>query len=274
MSEDYQAYLAWTYFGKNAYDTHEFQKFAALLEGVKRFIDVGASHGIYTYHANKILTDADIYAIEADPERFAFLSKNAEKWAAESSNRIHCIHAASSDEADRSQSKEVTFFTTGTQISGGLFGVPERADEYTECTLPLVTVDDFFDASQKTFVKIDVEGAELRVLKGAARHFAERKAVFFTEIAWWGDRDRGTSALDVLRFCLKSGMRVDRRLRSDYLLQHEPSSLRRLMSVANSLRPLLVRVIWNTFVPLGVRRWRERRDIARRLARYKTAGVG
>lgn len=67
--------------------------------------------------------------------------------------------------------------------------------------VPVLCVDDFFEHGIQTFVKIDVEGAELRVLKGARKHISAGNTCFFAEISWWGDRPRGTSALDVLRFC-------------------------------------------------------------------------
>jgi hypothetical protein len=134
--------------------------------------------------------------------------------------------------------------------------------------VPLVCVDDFFEPSSQTFVKIDVEGAELRVLQGAARHIEAGNTRFFTEISWWGDRQRRTSALDVLRFCVKSGLRADRRLRSDYLLSPEPSASARLQSAIRCLPPLALRVTFNTVVPMKVRRWRERRENQRRLSRY------
>ncbi len=268
MKQDYQEYLAWTYFGEHALDQTEFGRFEEIVRGTTRFIDVGASHGVYTYHANRILQNAEIISIEADPERFAILKENAAKWEAESTNSIRCINAAGSDEEDRRNSPEITFYTTGTQISGGLFSVTERSDLYAPTQVPLVCVDDFFVESAKTFIKVDVEGAEQRVLQGAIRHIEAGNSKFFTEISWWGDRDRGTSSLDVLRFCLHHGMRVDRRLRSDYLMSPEPNAAARIWAVVKCLPPLTFRFVYSTFVPKSVRTWRERRENKRRLGRY------
>lgn len=268
MTQGYQDYLAWTYFGEHALDKEEFARMAELLEGVTRFIDVGASHGVYTYHANKLLQNADIVCIEADPERFAVLKANTEKWAAESTNRIQCINAAASDETDRSESGEIDFYTTGTQISGGLFTVSERSDAYRPKKIPLVCVDDFFEAGSKTFVKVDVEGAELRVLQGATKHIAAGNTTFFTEISWWGDRLRGTNAWDMLSFCYKSGLRTDRRLKSDYLFSPESDSMARAKAALRCIPPLVVRYGWNRIVPKTVRTWRERRENRSRLARF------
>lgn len=268
MSQDYQEYLAWTYFSDQALDRAEYPRFEAIVRGTRRFIDVGASHGLYTYLANQALENAEIIAIEADPQRSTILRKNAEKWQSGSSNSIRCINAAASDDQDRCKSPEITFYTTGTQISGGLFSVSERSDDYAPTRVPLICVDDFFEPDVKTFVKIDVEGSELRVLKGAIRHVESGNAKFFTEISWWGDRDRGTNALDVLRFFYHAGMRVDRRLRSDYLAAPEPRKTARIFSSLHCIPPLLIRVIYNTLVPRRIRLWRERRENRKRLARY------
>jgi FkbM family methyltransferase len=268
MSREYQDYLSWTYFGDDAFDRAEFARLQEILRGRDRFIDVGASHGVYTYHANRILENADIIAIEADPERFAILEENARRWQAESTNRIRCINAAASDETDRRESPTITFYTTGTQISGGVFKVEERSDDYAAISVPIVCVDDFFEAEAQTFVKIDVEGAELRALKGATRHITAGHTCFFTEFSWWGDRDRGTSVLDALRFCHRVGLRADRRLRSDYLLAREPRVGRRLISLLRCLPPLALRAAFTMLVPMRIRTIRERRLNKRRLARY------
>ncbi len=269
MAIDYQEYLSWTYFGPSAFDRSEFERLAKLLEGTTRFIDVGASHGVYTYHANKILENAEIIAIEADPVRFEILRENAKKWSADTSNNIHCINAAASDQSDKSINSDITFYVTGTQISGGLFRVAERSDDYTQIKIPLVCVDDFFSESAKTFIKIDVEGVELRVLKGSIQHIESGNSKFFTEISWWGDRGRKTSALGVLSFCMRRGLRADRRLRSDYLLTPESETLARFWSAVRCLPRLFVRVIYDTIVPSWLRTWRERRLNQRRLSRFK-----
>ena len=45
-----------------------------------------------------------------------------------------------------------------------------------------------------TFVKVDVEGSEMGVFLGAS-DLIDSGARFLTEITWWGDRERGYSAM-------------------------------------------------------------------------------
>ena len=163
---------------------------------------------MYTYHANRYLHDADIIAIEADPQRFQVLQDNVAKWSAGSSNRITCINAAVSDPTDAQSGEGIEFFVTGTQISGGLFSVPERSDDYAPTKVPVMQLDDLYRPNTPTTVKIDVEGVELRVLQGAKKLITSGNATFLTEVSWWGDRGRGTSSIDVLRFAFASGLRA------------------------------------------------------------------
>lgn len=267
MNRDYQSYLNWTYFGDQAFDREEFERLRSSLKGVTRFIDIGASHGVYTHHANEILEDADIISIEADPERFEILQSNIEKWS-NSSNRLRCINAAASDENERAESPTATFFVTGTQISGGFFPVAERSDNYQPIEVPIVCLDDFFSPNEKTFVKIDVEGSELRVLQGAINHIQAGNVKFFTELSWWGDRGRETTFIDIMFFCWQNRLRIDRRLKSDYLISPERASLACLISYVRCSGPLLARGVWNTLVPRKLRTWRERRLNKRRIGRF------
>lgn len=252
---DYQKYLAWTYFGDGKLDADEFARIGEIFSDVDTFIDVGASHGVYTYHAIQHMQEGQIVAIEADPERFRILQTNVEHWTTDSPSTldVQCIMAAASDDLDLQ--RETPFYTTGTQISGGLFPVAERADTYAEIAVPLVKVDDFMtNRMSSVLVKIDVEGAELRVLQGSQGLIRSGRARFFVEFSWWGDRARGTSIRTSMRFVWQSGLGVKRRLRSDYLLFPESSKINRLYQMAVVLPVLLPRYVFNTCVPLKIRR--------------------
>lgn len=268
---DYQKYLSWTYFSDDAFDKEQFSRLQQFLldETINLFIDVGASHGVYSYHANMALKNSMIIGIEADPIRYSILEKNFETWQKESAqgNKLFAINAAASDKEDAS-SKDIDFYVTNTQISGGLFAVQERSDEYKATSIPVVQLDDYYEPSANVFIKIDVEGAELRVLRGASKFIDSRRTFFLTEISWFGDRQRRTSTLDVLLFATKNRLRVERWGRSNYLLSPEDSLLIRLLAFVKSFPPLFIRFIWNRFVPKILRHIRERKLNKKRINRY------
>lgn len=269
---DHQEYLHWTYFGDEAMDASEFDRMAELFDGVEYFLDIGASHGVYTFQAFQHMTAGHILAVEADPERFAILEKNVAEWSAAAaadgrSVSCQCMMAAVTDAEDLADGPTATFFTTGTQISGGLFPVGERSDDYAPIEVPRISLDDHVREGETTLVKIDVEGGELRVLKGAAQMTASGDATFFVELSWWGDRDRGTSVLTTLRHLDRVGLGIERRLRSDYLLYPEPDRNTRLKQLAKVVPPLLPRYLFASFAPFSLRKAYIRRQNEQRLAR-------
>jgi len=264
---DFQEYLDWTYFGGGGLDVEEFERMQQLFVGVDTFMDVGASHGVYTFHALQHMTGGRIIAFEADPERFRILESNVAKWSAESDVHVECKNVAVSDDTDLEMGSTVTFFTTGTQISGGLFPVEERSDDYAAIEIALVKLDDFYVPGESVLVKIDVEGGELRVLKGARELIASGQARFFVELSWWGDRGRKTTVMTSLRFLWTSRLGIEKRLRSDYLLFDEPSRWRRSLQIAKTLPALAPRYIFNMLVPSRMRMSYIRRQNKQRLER-------
>lgn len=245
------AHLDNTYFGPNAYERDEIAQLPDRLADCQVFIDVGASLGQYTYHANQVMRDGHIYAIEADPDRYAVLEHRCKEWAESGSNTITPVHAAVGDSHE-----PVTFYVTRSQISGGFFPVSERSDEYRPITVDQVMLDDFYEPGSPTFVKIDVEGAELRVMRGAERHLDGQQTSYLTEITWWGDRERGYTSADYLRYLRSHDLRIEKaagRHNAGYWLTPDgPSGYWRVA-------PLLVAKSWyGRYFPQRLRLLRER----------------
>src|SRR5580700_3578434 len=98
------------------HEKDEIDRLPELLTGVSLFVDVGASLGQYSFFANRILKDAQIYCIEADPFRVQRLRELALQWEKSSTNKITVIHAAAGEKVGKAE-----FFTTDANVSGGLF---------------------------------------------------------------------------------------------------------------------------------------------------------
>ena len=244
-----------TYFGELQHEREEIENLPNLLHGCEVFIDVGASLGMFTYYASKALDNAHIIAVEGDPDRYAELKNNSAKWQENSSNRIDAVEAVVGEAAGA-----VTFYKTGSQISGGFFPVEERSDRYQPIEVKQITLDDLYESGKKTLVKIDVEGGEYRVMQGAKRHLQERHTEFLMEIHWWGDRERGTSALELLRFLRSQQLSIQKTVRvhtSNYLLRPAADGENVLAGYVRCAPLLLAKSVYGKFAPKRLRQLRE-----------------
>lgn len=181
--QEIYAILNKAYFAEDCHERQLLDNLRRLIAGATYFVDVGASLGQYTRAVSAVLRGGQILAIEADPVRHEELARNARRWADESGCHIDTLFAAISDSAG-----ETSFFTTRSNVSGGLFPHPASDSvDWHEIQVPAVTLDDVCGAHIPDFVKADIEGAELRMLKGASRILAARRTAFLLELHPWDD---------------------------------------------------------------------------------------
>jgi FkbM family methyltransferase len=155
---------------------------AGVVDLMKRFVapgmtayDLGAHMGYFTLLLSKLVGhDGRVFAFEPDPHNLRALRSNLE------GNR-HPVTVTPAAVADASG--EVTF------ASFGFSSVSHIADSRTpsdavRITVPAITLDDFVyrDGNPTpNFIKIDVEGAEARVIRGAERVLREASPVVVVE---------------------------------------------------------------------------------------------
>jgi FkbM family methyltransferase len=255
-----------SYFSADHLERGEIDNLTWILDGCEVFLDVGASLGMYTYFANRLLDHATIIAVEADPDRYEELARNCATWEALGTNRIRAVHAAVGDSR-----ADAVFYKTGSNISGGMFAVAERSDDYETVTVPQIRLDDLFEPGGHCVAKIDVEGAELRVLRGASRHFAARDTDFLVEFHWWGDHERGTTSLDVLKLLYNQRMTVVRpspRHKSHLLFRPSRPREEILPSYVHHGPLLVAKAAYGRYAPRAVRNGRERLTQWRRRRRF------
>lgn len=249
-------YLYRTYFGPGQIERDEVDSLPNLLNGIDVFIDVGASFGMYTFYANNTLKGAEIIALEADGDRYAELENNARSWQPESSNSIRTLLAAAGND-----DKPIIFYRTGTHISGALFEVNERADAFYAEEVQQVRLDTFLKDNKNYLVKIDVEGAELRVLEGAQELLKSRRARFLVGIHSWGDKERGKTPLSVLRYMFQHRMNIARTgtsMTANYLFTpSEKSQTQRALQYLRYTPTLLARQTYRLVAPRKLARWLE-----------------
>jgi len=142
----------------NRYE-EKYQK--ALLEQIRSsdvVWDIGANIGLYSVQfAKRLGTDGAVYAFEPVPEVFIKLKENTELQP-----QVVCVNIALSDV------NRLTFVERG---QDPLLATSRIINEKSESSIQVqaMTGDEFHrigKASFATFIKIDVEGHELAVLKG------------------------------------------------------------------------------------------------------------
>ena len=194
------------YFGESMHEHDEIELLPSLLAGVRTFVDVGASLGQYAYFAGRTMRGGRIVCIEADPLRYRRLKELAAEWQRATDNCYDVIHAAAADRSGR-----MDFFTTDECISGGLFQhtVPDeelaKRLTWTKIEVDVVTLDETFPDGDPDLIKIDVEGAEYRVLKGAAHILTRGKCRFLVEVHPWGDEGVHKTPADVFNLFAQYG---------------------------------------------------------------------
>jgi len=136
-------------------------------------LDVGANAGDYARHVRSLAPEASIVAFEPHPRTFGRLRRTAE------THRFEAINMAVSDTAgtvtlydfpDTDGSTQASLDPGVIMLHGGRAPVSHQV----ECT----TLDAFAEArgiETVHLLKIDTEGFDLNVLKGARRLLAERR---------------------------------------------------------------------------------------------------
>ena len=197
--------LEGNYFGAQHQEWDEVEHFRRVVSGVKVFVDVGASLGQYTHIAGQVMSGGEIFSLEADPLRFDRLSTLCRQWEEQSGNHFFPRLAAVCERDGRT-----SFFVANANVSGGLFLQRENehlAEDYNwqEIEVPCMTLDTLLGDEVPDLVKIDVEGAEWRVLDGARRLVAHKRTRFFIEVHPWGDASHGKRPRDIFGFFLRNG---------------------------------------------------------------------
>jgi FkbM family methyltransferase len=143
------------------------------------FLDIGAYHGIYSLVAGRRTgRTGKIVAFEPSPREFSRLQRHL-RW-----NRI--ANARAERVAVGADAGEQTFFqvSSGDQTRNGL-RPPGSRDELKEIAVRTISLDQYIEAislERIDVVKLDVEGGELDVLRGAASLLNGFRPVFICEV--------------------------------------------------------------------------------------------
>lgn len=204
----------------------EDARLAALLTDPSRlFVDAGANAGLYSWIGVRL--GAPVLAVEPHPEMAERLRTRLPG--------IEVVEAALSDEPGRATllvpsvgNRDVT--TRSTLEDGANEGFATRAVEVDVVVLDQLLSD---RSPAVGFLKVDVEGHEAPLLRGAARVLERDRPVVLMEIEW---RHHGERATDLVELLLGAGYR------GSYLVDGQRHDIadfdpERLQPTANLKRP-------------------------------------
>jgi FkbM family methyltransferase len=159
-------------------------------------LDVGAQVGLYSMLATRhIGENGRVFAFEPSPETVALLKRHLNNNGM--NDRVEIVQAAVGPEEG-----EVTFYMAGTHPSNTLAPTTTDPVKLTPVTVKAVTVDGFCRNRQlkPTILKIDVEGWELQVLRGATEVIQDPALTICVEMHPYAWESAGYTAADFKAF--------------------------------------------------------------------------
>jgi len=181
-----------------AFERAETRFVEAILRPGMTALDIGAHHGYYTLLASMLVgSQGRVIAFEPSPrertrlERHVRLNKCANV-------RIEQVALGAS------LGKAELFLVEGVEDYCNSLRPPAVSAETRRVSVDVTTLDEFLSSAGLTdvhFVKLDVEGAELDVLKGARSHLKQSsRPIFMVEVYDIRTRPWGYAARDIVRF--------------------------------------------------------------------------
>jgi FkbM family methyltransferase len=175
---DLSSTLEWQLWAFGGYEPHLAELFGYLIRPGDRCVDVGANVGVHAVRLARLTgQDGAVVAIEPDPDVVRRTQRNI---ALNGLANVRVIRAAASD-----RSGETRLYRPGPRDTNRARASLHRHPYLTgrATTVPVVTVDDVCAGAPVSLIKVDVEGHEAAVLRGAADTIARHAPSIVFEYA-------------------------------------------------------------------------------------------
>lgn len=142
-------------------------------------IDVGSNIGITAVIAGLLVSSGSVLALEPVKETFEYLERNIER---SKSSNVKCLNLAVSSMSGRVRLVSEPGYRFAAFV--GYEDVMDRYSGYSEEEVAAITLDRLVEdegLSRVDFIKIDVEGFELEVLRGSAQVLERFQPAVFLE---------------------------------------------------------------------------------------------
>lgn len=169
----------------------------------KALIDIGAGSGAFTLLAT-VHPALEVLAIEPVFEARAMLEHNAMLNGV--SDRVQIFRFAAWSESGVSV---INVPVKGRELSLATLGTPKRFKDYMPREVETQTIDSL-DLTRICAIKIDVEGAELHVLRGAKKTLERHRPVMLVEAQKINTKQFGYHPNEIVDFLTGLGATVER----------------------------------------------------------------
>jgi FkbM family methyltransferase len=160
---DLSSTLEWQLWAFGGYEPHLAELFGHLVRPGDRCVDVGANVGVHTVRLARLAgLDGEVIAIEPDPDVAQRARRNI---GLNGLSNVRVIDAAASDRAGEMRLYRPSPRDTNRARASLMH---HRYLTGLATTVPVVTIDDLCAGAPVALVKIDVEGHEAAVVRGAA----------------------------------------------------------------------------------------------------------
>ena len=165
---------------RGAYETSEIQFVRSIVKPGDTVVDVGAHIGFFTIHlATLVGAGGRVYAFEPFDANLALLERSVAE------NRFRDRVRARRAAVGATSGTATLTFPRETLNTGGAYLLPDGGAPLAgnlTARVPLVALDDLDLAGPVRFLKMDVEGAEPQVLRGAARLLERDRPIILSEV--------------------------------------------------------------------------------------------
>jgi FkbM family methyltransferase len=175
---DLSSTLEWQLWAFGRYEKHFAELFSHLVRPGDRCVDVGANVGVHTVRLARLVgEDGEVIAIEPDPD---VLQRTRRNIALNGLANVRVLGAAASERAG-----EMRLYRPGPRDTNRARASLLRHAYLTGATtmVPVVSVDDVCADAPVALIKIDVEGHEAAVVRGAASTIARHAPSIVFEYA-------------------------------------------------------------------------------------------